>query len=301
MTKRAKAKTTIGGVKKSAQMVAFAASDPGRRRLRNEDSFLMDVERGVFAVADGMGGHQGGATASRIAMEAVASEARGTLSDRLGEAAFAARVVTVVDHSQDDFQDDFSSAHSGTEPAISTVFSPELAMMRNVAKVASQQIFAASQRAEELRGMGTTLTAMVIERIGQQLFAHVVHAGDSRLYRLGKDGVIQVTEDHTWIAEQTKRGLLSEEEAQRSKYRHVITKSIGFERLIDVDALTIEFAPGDILLLCSDGFSNYIDLDELATELTKFSLSQTPAHLVALANERGGEDNITVLVVQVEG
>jgi serine/threonine protein phosphatase PrpC len=292
------------------KIMAYASTDPGRRRSRNEDSYLIDEARCVFAVADGMGGHQGGATASKLAMEAMQQEVRGTLTDRLGMASEPEDSDNANDRESGTrrFTEPMSAAHvnefaddaySGTEPAISTVFSPALAMMRHAARIAGRKIYTASQDSESLRGMGTTMTAVAIEQLDAHLCAHIVHAGDSRLYRLRKNVLEQVTDDHTWIAEQTKLGFLDESEAQTSKYRHVITKSIGFEPIVDVDTKSIEIHVGDLLLLCSDGLSNYFDRVDLEQQLRKSPVSDLPAHLVSLANERGGEDNITVVIVEI--
>ncbi|MEJ7604157.1 MAG: protein phosphatase 2C domain-containing protein, partial [Kofleriaceae bacterium] len=144
----------------------------------------------------------------------------------------------------------------------------------------------------ELRGMGTTLTAMLVH--GGR--AHLVHAGDSRCYMF-RDGTLkQLTEDHSWIAEQLRNGAISEAEAKSSKFRHVITKSIGFERDIDADIKSVSVQAGDCFVLCSDGMSNYIEHGELERIVAMTWYRRLPETLIDLANQRGGDDNITVVV-----
>jgi serine/threonine protein phosphatase PrpC len=140
--------------------------------------------------------------------------------------------------------------------------------------------------------MGTTLTAVLVHS-GK---AHVVHAGDSRCYMFRDGQLRQLTDDHSWIAEQLKNGMMSEAEARASKFRHVITKSIGFERDIDADLKSVPISPGDCFLLCSDGMSNYIEHGELERIVAMTWYRRLPQQLIELANDRGGDDNITVVV-----
>jgi protein phosphatase len=177
-------------------------------------------------------------------------------------------------------------------PGAVPAFSPALEVMRGVVKRASSAIFEASWAKPELRGMGTTLTAMLVH--GGR--AHVVHAGDSRCYVFRDGKLRQLTEDHSWIAEQLRAGSISEAEAKASKFRHVITKSIGFERDIDADTKSVPVSPGDCFLLCSDGMTNYVEHGELERIVAMTWYRRLPATLVELANSRGGDDNITVVV-----
>jgi protein phosphatase len=282
---------------------AWGQSDPGRKRERNEDSYLVDPTLGVLAVADGMGGHQGGATASRMAVEQLARE----LGDAAGDFDTANRkqkevsirtteempAVTEASLSRDNAPtapwhvDD--SMHPGASAA---VFSPALDLMRSIVRRASSRIFEAAFMKPELRGMGTTLTAALVH--GGK--AHLVHAGDSRCYMFRDGQLRQLTEDHSWIAEQMKNGTMSEAEAKASKFRHVITKSIGFERDTDADLKSVPVSPGDCFILCSDGMSNYIEHGELERIVAMTWYRRLPQQLIQLANDRGGDDNITVVV-----
>ncbi len=177
-------------------------------------------------------------------------------------------------------------------PGAVAAFSPALEVMRGVVRRASSAIFEASWSRPELRGMGTTLTAILVHA-GR---AHVVHAGDSRCYVFRDGQLNQLTEDHSWIAEQLRAGSISEAEAKSSKFRHVITKSIGFERDIEADTRTVPVSAGDCFLLCSDGMTNYVEHGELERIVAMTWYRRLPATLVELANSRGGDDNITVVV-----
>jgi protein phosphatase len=273
----------------------WALSDPGRKRERNEDSYLVAPELGVLAVADGMGGHQGGAVASKMAVELLASEltaARGDFDAALAKQHEASLRTTEEMPAQrlDDTTADMISP--GDTPNAALIFSPALELMRSVVRRASKTIFEASWQKPELRGMGTTLTAVLMH--GDK--AHLVHAGDSRCYLFRDNKLLQLSEDHSWIAEQLRIGALTLEEAKQSKYRHVITKSIGFERDTDCDLKTVPLSAGDCFLLCSDGMSNYVEHGELERILAMTWYRKLPETLIALANDRGGDDNITVVV-----
>ena len=281
---------------------AWGQSDPGRKRERNEDSYLVDPGIGVMAVADGMGGHQGGATASRMAVELLARE----LTDARGDFDAAARRQREISVRTTEEMPAVEEPTGDLAPTIpvrnteenlvpggaSVVFSPALELMRGIVRRASSGIYEAAFAKPELRGMGTTLTALLVH--GGK--AHVVHAGDSRCYMFRDGQLRQVTEDHSWIAEQLKAGSITEEEAKYSKFRHVITKSIGFEREIDADLKSVPVSPGDCFLLCSDGMSNYVEHGELERIVAMTWYRRLPQQLIELANDRGGDDNITVVV-----
>lgn len=291
----------------------WGQSDPGRKRERNEDSYLVDPALGVLVVADGMGGHQGGATASRMAVEHVRLELagangdyEGALRDQIEGGIRSTEEMDAVDVPDTGDLPTLPSelyrpigsvaptpmAGFEVTPPAAMAYTPVLEVMRGVVKRASAAIFEAAWERPELRGMGTTLTAVLVHN-GR---AHLVHAGDSRCY-LFRDGQLrQLTDDHSWIAEQLRSGSITEAEAKTSKFRHVITKSIGFERQIEADIKTVPLSAGDCLLLCSDGMSNYVEHGELERIMAMTWYRKLPQTLIDLANSRGGDDNITVVV-----
>ena len=280
---------------------AWGQSDPGRKRERNEDSYLVDPSTGVLAVADGMGGHQGGATASRMAVELLARE----LGDARGDFEAAAKKqqeasiriteqMLAVDEPTGDLAPTMPLHAEDTLPpgGAAVVFSPALEVMRGIVRRASAGIFEAAWQKPDLRGMGTTLTALLVHA-GK---AHIAHAGDSRCYMFRDGRLRQLTDDHSWIAEQLRIGAITEAEAKASKFRHVITKSIGFERDIDADLKSVPVSAGDCFVLCSDGMSNYVEHGELERIVAMTWYRRLPGQLIELANQRGGDDNITVVV-----
>jgi serine/threonine protein phosphatase PrpC len=286
--------------------ISWQLSDVGKKRDHNEDSFLVDEALSLYVVADGMGGHQGGDFASRMAVETVRRE----VADA-GEVEAAARRILDADptlHLPPSRMGQLKDAEQDTKktlpptadqlPGGEAVLTPPPAaatVLRAAARVAGRTIFDAAQSDARLAGMGTTLTALLIHKDR----AHVAHVGDSRLFLFRDGKVEQITEDHSWIAEQVRAGMMSEDEARDSKFKHIITRSVGFEREVDVDTLGIPVAAGDCFLLCSDGMSNYTDKEELGRILSSTYYRKVPQLLVDLANDRGGDDNITVVVVYV--
>ncbi len=243
------------------RLIPYSMSDVGRRREHNEDSFLVREDLGLYAVADGMGGHQAGERASRMALD--------LLADNLKLPSVAAGDKTDRDSM--------------------------LQRFHRAMQVAGAGIFVAGQDDPTLHGMGTTTTALWIANDR----AYLAHVGDSRAYLFRDHRAQQLSDDHTWVSEQVRMGLMTEADARDSQYRHIITRSVGFEREVAVDGTAVSVQLGDCFLLCSDGLSNYIEGEELRRFLTSHYYSQIPRLLVDLANERGGDDNITVVMVQV--
>ncbi len=283
------------------KLLAWGMSDTGQRREHNEDNFLIDDALGLFGVADGMGGHRGGETASRMALEVLARRIAETIGD-LSEAADELErnrprpSLASLQGLQRDAGWRERLGRAPTAPfGLPAIESPAMAVMRAAAERASDEIFGASQTDERLHGMGTTLTAMFYDRKAM----HIVHAGDSRAYRFRQRSLEQLTEDHSWIAEQIRSGQMSEREAKASNMRHVITRSVGFEREVEIDTFSVAAEPGDCFLLCSDGMSNYIDNVEIERLMQVTWHRLIPERFIQIANERGGDDNITVVIVQV--
>ena len=253
-----------------------------------------------------MGGHQGGDFASRLAVETVREEIL-----KGGEVESSARKLLEGDPAlryawvrppgappkRPAPEMMVTLPPSGgmlqTDPVIPTPPAPAATVLRAAARVAGRAIFDAGQRDAGLHGMGTTLTALFLH--GGR--AHLAHVGDSRgfLFRGGR--IEQITEDHSWIAEQIRAGAMSEEEAKGSRFKHIITRSVGFEREVDVDLIGLPIEAGDCFVLCSDGCSNFIDKEELGRIMATTYYRRVPQLLVDLANDRGGDDNITAVVV----
>ncbi|MFM7617419.1 MAG: Stp1/IreP family PP2C-type Ser/Thr phosphatase [Actinomycetes bacterium] len=232
------------------RLVAAAATDVGRVREGNEDAVLHDDRLGVFAVADGMGGHQAGEVASATAIEALraAIAAGASVTDAVTQANAA-----VVDKAR---------ADSG------------------------------------MLGMGTTMTA-AIEVVGGLRIGHV---GDSRAYVL-RDGILaRVTDDHSLVEELVREGRITLEQAAVHPQRNVVTRALGIEDEVEVDDVAVELTGDDRVLLCSDGLSGMLRDADISAVLRRESDPEVCARaLIAAANEAGGEDNITVLIIDVIG
>jgi len=162
-------------------------------------------------------------------------------------------------------------------------------------EVANRSIFETSSKHEELQGMATTCTALVI----QQPHLYMAHVGDSRAYLVRGPLIQQISEDHSLVNEQIKAGMITPEEAKHSRYKNIITRSVGFEEQVEVDVVGLDVAPGDQLVLCCDGLTNLVEDEEILETVTAHGLNRSPELLVGLANDRGGDDNITVIVVKV--
>jgi protein phosphatase len=242
-------------------------SDTGRKRDHNEDSFLIDEELSLFVVADGMGGHAGGGTASRIAVETIDAEIR---KAREGP--------------DKPFAKDAALAES-----------PVPEVLRAAVESACNSIFKVAQTEPRLAGMGTTTIALLL-RVPDAFIAHV---GDSRAYLVRGELVQQISEDHSLVNEQIKAGMISVEEARHSRYKNIITRSVGFEREVMVDVMGLACEPGDTFILCSDGLSNLVEEKEILEAVRRPTFDEIPKALIDLANERGGDDNITVVCVRV--
>lgn len=246
--------------------ISAGLTDVGRKRNHNEDSFLIDEDLQLFVVADGMGGHAGGGTASRIAVETIDKELR--------------RVRDLADNpfkAETNLQD-----------------SPLPEFLRGSVEKACLEIFRAAQDDPRLNGMGTTVISLCV-RGNHALFAHV---GDSRAYLIRGELIQQISEDHSLVNEQIKAGMITREEARHSRYKNIITRSVGFEEEVQVDVMGLVCEPNDAFVLCSDGLANLVEDKEIREVVNTSELKETPKKLIDLANERGGDDNITVIVVK---
>jgi PPM family protein phosphatase len=247
--------------------VSAGLTDVGRKRDHNEDSFLIDEELRLYVVADGMGGHAGGGTASRIAVE--------TIDRKLRE---------------------LQASQPAPPSPVSLQDSPLPETIRSAVEQACLAIYARAQEDPELAGMGTTVISLLLDD-AHAFFAHV---GDSRAYLVRGELIQQISEDHSLVNEQIKAGMITPEEARHSRYRNIITRSVGFEEEVQVDVMGLLAEPGDVFILCSDGLANMLEDQEILDIVRAHPLEDVPEMLIALANERGGDDNITVIAVRTE-
>jgi serine/threonine protein phosphatase PrpC len=165
-------------------------------------------------------------------------------------------------------------------------------------KLANKMIYEASRSQSQLNGMGTTLTALQLD--GKRL--SIAHVGDSRAYLIRGGVIEQLTDDHTIVSEQVARGMITREEAARSDMRNILSKALGIAPEVDVDMEELTVSEGDQLVLCSDGLSELISDDEILSEVQSSNRPDLACNeLVDLANQRGGNDNITVIVVHLRG
>lgn len=163
-------------------------------------------------------------------------------------------------------------------------------------RAANQQLYTQAEGDPSKGGMGTTLVVAVI--LGRKVY--VANVGDSRAYLINKRGITQITEDHSWVEEQVRAGLLNEEQARRHPQRNLVTRALGSKPAVEVDLFEGEITAGDTLLLCSDGLTGRVADQEIAAIVQEAQPSEAARRLVALANERGGNDNITVLIINAE-
>jgi serine/threonine protein phosphatase PrpC/CRP-like cAMP-binding protein len=248
----------------------YAATDVGKVRDHNEDNFLVDKKLGLFIVADGMGGHAAGEVASAIAVRTVHEEIK----------------------REKDLLDDYASGATGASKVTTKDI---VALVEHAVQRACSKIHEESSNDAAKRGMGTTLSAIVI--VGHQGF--IAHVGDSRIYLQRAGHIQQVTEDHTVLNELIKRGKLSREQIEKVQQKNAITRAVGVYERVEVDTLVVELIAGDTLVLASDGLHGYFETpEELGGPLALAGDASVKA-LIDLANSRGGKDNITTVVVKV--
>lgn len=160
---------------------------------------------------------------------------------------------------------------------------------------ASERIFEEGQKNESLKDMGTTVVALLT----QENYGYIAQVGDSRVYLCSQGAIWQVTEDHTVVQEEIRAGIISPDDAENHEFQHVITRSVGYQKDVVVDIYRRKLQPNDTFLLCSDGLSGLVKNNEILAQLEQGSIETSVKNLIALANSRGGTDNITVVVCRV--
>ncbi|HWN69780.1 MAG TPA: cyclic nucleotide-binding domain-containing protein [Haliangium sp.] len=249
---------------------AFGKTDVGRTRSQNEDYFLLDQELGLFLVCDGMGGHAAGEVASELTAQTIASELR-------------KEIATVRRYAISPETDMRARVRS---------------LLREVVQRASRVVWESSGAPEDPdsdKGMGTTLSMMLV--CGR--YAFVVHVGDSRVYLIRNGQMHQLTEDHSLVSEMLRQGILSKNNAESYPFANFVTRAVGIQPEVEPDILHIELMDGDTYLLCSDGLTKHAGPNDLLAAIQSNEIDQLPDVLVFMANEAGGQDNITAVVVGV--
>lgn len=249
-------------------IMALACTDIGRVKPSNEDSYLVDPGLGLYIVADGMGGHAAGEVASATAVSAI-RQFVGTHVEKIK---------------------DYEKTGEGAQRIE--------AVLEHAVRHACATIYQMGQADAAKRGMGTTVSLLLLTtRRG-----FVAHVGDSRVYLIRHDEVVQLTEDHSLINELIKRGKLKPEDARTAPYRNAVTRAVGVHADVQVDTKGFDLAGADTFLLCSDGLVEYLRSDsEIADMLRKHSFNDAPQAFIELSNARGGKDNITALLVEIGG
>jgi protein phosphatase len=243
-----------------------AKSDLGLKRKVNEDSFLADESIGLFMVLDGIGGHLAGEVASKLGLNTIKENVIRSIKDK-----------PLADNQN---------------------LSREVQILNESLLLANQIIYEAANSRPEYFGMGTTVASLLL---GRENIA-IAHVGDSRIYLIRENSIERLTEDHSLVMEQLKRGIISAEEAEKSEMKNIITRALGAEELLTptVDEL-IPFN-NDLFLICSDGLTDLVTDDELLEIILKSRhlFDQAVQNLIDKANEKGGKDNITAILVNIK-
>ncbi len=247
-----------------------ALSDVGRKRKGNEDALAVDEEQKLYVVADGMGGHAAGEVASRIAVESIEE------------------FVTLTSGNQEitwPFGLDETISYDGNR-------------LKTAIRHANRKVLEATRESAELEGMATTVAAVLVE----DDIANLAHVGDSRIYLWSGGQMTLLTSDHSWVNEQIQTGVISPEQARGHPLRNVVTRALGGRADLLVDIQSRKMESGDVLLVCSDGLTTMMADDEIAGSLAESGgdIVKAARALVDESNERGGEDNITVVLMKFE-
>jgi protein phosphatase len=245
----------------------YGVTDLGRKRTSNEDAFFLDDELGLYVVADGMGGHAAGEVASREAVDTL-----------YGMVKRGIRMLPAL-----------------VQPASEQDAGAACRLMESAVQAATYFVYSIAEIDREKSGMGTTISALLI--LGD--YGITAQVGDSRIYRIQDASVEQLTEDHTLIAWQLKQGLITPQEAARSPHRNVITRAVGNREYVQVDTRRVLLVPGERFLLCSDGLHGYLRNEDIPA-IVAMGGTEAVDRFIDLANERGGKDNITAVLVEID-
>jgi serine/threonine protein phosphatase PrpC len=252
------------------KIVCEARSDVGRKRKGNEDALFINPDLRLYVVADGMGGHAAGEVAAKIAVDSINEFVALTGGDQ--------EITWPFGH-------DDSISYDGNR-------------LKTAIRHANRKVLDATRERSEYEGMATTVAAVLVD--GDT--ANLAHVGDSRIYLWSDDKIQLLTSDHSWVNEQIQSGIISAEQARSHPLRNVVTRALGGRSDLVVDVQSRRMKPGDVLLLCSDGLTTMIGDEDIARILAEVrgDVAEAARGLVEEANARGGEDNITVVLLRFE-
>jgi PPM family protein phosphatase len=246
---------------------ASARTDLGRVRKNNEDAFRIEPELDLYVLSDGMGGQAHGEVASAMAIE------------------------TIVDHCRESRNDPDMTLFGSSRPDLCDRSNRLMSAVR----MANRRIFDAATRNAAQEGMGATIVAVWLDDRRMSL----AHVGDSRVYLLRGGSLEQLTADHSLVAEHVRRGTMTPQEAETSQLQNILVRALGTQDQVEVDADEQMLLEGDAILLCSDGLTHMVSDPEIASVLSTTESARAAAdRLVELANQNGGQDNITVIVIR---
>jgi protein phosphatase len=245
-----------------------SATHTGMVRSHNEDAIATDGSIGLAVLADGMGGYNAGEVASGIAVALITSEMRQAIAK-----------TNLHGMPQDE---------GDTQSAL---------LLKGVIAKTNTSIFESANSQPQYAGMGTTLVVALF----RDNRVSVAHIGDSRLYRLRTEKLDQITRDHSLLQEQIDSGMLSKEAARRSQNKNLVTRALGIEPEVEAEIHTYDVMPGDIFLLCSDGLNDMVEDEDIELTLNAMgsNLPLAANQLVQMANDNGGRDNVSVVLVKV--
>lgn len=252
----------------SLRLHAIGKSDVGRKRQLNEDAFRCDDALGLYVVADGVGGHAKGEVASAEAVD---------------------QIFAFIRQGRPTLQAYLDKPDADTQKHLRR-------LVESAVQSACYMVFGMAEMDPSQRGMSTTISALLIAN-GHAVIGQV---GDSRVYRVRDGEAKQLTEDHTLVNYKLKQGLITEAEAKTMKGKNVITRAVGHKDYVEVDTRETDARAGDLFLLCSDGLHGYLKDGEVERILGEGPTDLAADRFIAMANDRGGKDNITVVLVHVD-
>lgn len=254
----------------SQALEIVSSTHPGMVRSHNEDSVFYDASCGLVVLADGMGGYNAGEVASGITVSVISSEIREVLRHK--------SAAEIDDNSGEDLG---------------------IVLLRDNVQKANDSIYHAAQSQPQYAGMGTTVVAGLF----YDNHLAVAHVGDSRLYRLRGEVFESITRDHSLLQEQIDGGVISEKDARSSRNKNLVTRAVGIDPIVKTEVHVHDVRVGDMYLLCSDGLNDMVEDEDIGSTLTmlRANLPLAASQLVQMANDNGGRDNVSLILIKVNG